>query len=203
MMVLPQSTFEERIVKGENDRDRRAFRELYASAARMEDFAWVYQGADIDAELWRGNVDHCIRTIRSGKDGPMLGIACCHPLAANVEPRVRQWIGSHQLPCEPERAVVISCLLVRPEARGQRHSMSLGFDCLRWAWAQNRDAGKVYTHFFIQASVEIVRRPQGLIRRIGAITAAKLENGQPDTNHIVLHYGSIRDSLAGDECGEH
>lgn len=211
MAVLAESPFLERRVEGQGDPDRRAFRELYASAARMEDFAWVYHGADIEGELWRGNADHCIQTIRpeeptvkvKKQEAPMLGIACCHPLTADVEPKLHQWIGLHQLPCDPEHAVVISCLLVRPEARGQRHAMSLGFDCLRWAWTQNRDAGKGYTHFLIQASAEVARRPQGLIRRIGAITAAKLGNGQPDTNHIVLHSGLIKDALAGDECGEH
>lgn len=205
MTAFTRTRLFDRRVEGPNDPDRLDFSALYAAVAREEEFVWVYRGADIDADLWRGNADFCIRTVRAERDGPMLGLACCHPLTASVEPMVRKWIDRHRLPpeCDPEKVVVISCLLVRPDARRLGVSMSLGYDCLRWAWTQNRDAGKGYTHFLIQATSEVARHPTGLIRRVGAHSAARLSDGSEDRNHIVLHYGRIGDALSGDECGEH
>lgn len=179
---------------GPDDPDRGAFAAAYREVANPGSFVWAYRDPEILNVLWRDNAEHCVRMIRHKDGGGLLGIACCHPLASDAEPRVRLWIDSHELPFPREKTAVISCLAVVPSARKQCLSLSLGYDCLRWA--QNRG----YEHFLLQANAAIAGKPDGLCFRIGARTAAKLRGGREDTNHIVLLHGSVRAALAGDEC---
>lgn len=186
-----------RRANGQDDADRGAFASAYREIASVDSFVWVYRDPDILNVLWRDNVDHCVLTVRHKDGGGLLGIACCHPLASDAEPKVRQWIDSHDIPFPREKVAVISCLAVVASARGQGVSMSLGYDCLRWA------QGKGFECFLLQANAAVAGKPDGLRFRIGARTVAKLRDGREDPNHIVLLHGFVRDALSGDECGEH
>lgn len=183
-----------RKAEGQDDPDRGAFAATYREIASPGSFVWAYRDPDILNVLWRDNADHCVQTIRQKDGGGLIGIACCHPLESDAEPRVRQWIDSHDIPFPRQTAAVISCLAVVPSARGKNLSLSLGYDCLRWA--QRRG----YENFLLQANAAIAAKPNGLCFRLGARTAAKLRGGRVDTNHIVLLHGSVRAALAGDEC---
>ncbi len=187
---IPKVRF--RRVEGPGDPDREDFVAAYKNAARPGAFVWVYPDDDVENVLWRGNADHLIATARS-PNGVVVGLVCCHPLSVPVEPKVHNWIGQHDLPFDPARAVVISALAVRETCRGHGIGTSLSYDALRWAFS------KGYKHFLMQASVEVARRSDKLCFRLGARTFATI-GGNPDPNPIVLPYGNISEALAGDEC---
>ncbi|MBI5793949.1 GNAT family N-acetyltransferase [Candidatus Uhrbacteria bacterium] len=182
-----------RQVDGVDDRDRLDFARLYALVGSQENLVWVYRNDDVMDVLWRENAPHCIRTVRD-PDGLMIGIACCHPFVEPLEPKVHGWVEAHELPFPANKAVIISCLMVHPSARGNGIAMSLGYECLHWA------ARAEFEYFMLQASVAIVRRPAGLCERLDARSVAKLQGAQEDRNHIVLAYGRMKDALAGAEC---
>ncbi|OGL95811.1 hypothetical protein A2348_00270 [Candidatus Uhrbacteria bacterium RIFOXYB12_FULL_58_10] len=182
-----------RQVSGTSDPDRDAFVDAYAGIADVDSLVWVYRGGDIADTLWEGNATYFIRVVRAPPNGQMAGLVCCHPLVANVEPRVHAWIRGHDLPFSAEEAAVISCLQVRQGFRGSGIGMSLAYDAIRWA----RHSG--FTRFLLQAPISIARKPDGLCFRICARQVARLR-GHDEPNGIVLLHGLVSDALACDEC---
>lgn len=193
MPVLTSARCQFRVAAGPDDADRADFARLYAEVATMDDFVWVYRGEEILRDLWAGNAGHFVETAR-GPDGRLVGYACAHPLAADVEPNVHGWVREHELPFSADEAVCLSSLGVRPDVRRGGIAMSLGYDALRWA------SKRGFRHFVLQANVEIARRRMGLAERLGARTTARFLDAREDTNRIVLLYGDVRAALAGDEC---
>lgn len=179
---------------GVNDPDRLDFARLYAQVASIQDYAFVYRGEEIMTGLWSGNAPHFIETARDRSDGHMLGFVCCHPMASEAEPRISRWIKGHTFPFSDEKAVMISALGVRQDARQGGLSASLGYDALAWARSEG------YEWFVLQARNEIVRKKEGLAERLGLTAVAKLVGGNVDTGPIVLHWGNVQFALGCDEC---
>ncbi len=146
------------------------FVETYQAAFAEAPYFETYEPEWVLKHVWEPHLPHCV-LVAEAEWAPrgVAGLACCHPLLADTEPEVRDYLMAQHLPFDPERAVFMSELAVRREFRRRGLGAKLIQARLRWA----EDAG---FQFLVLRTAATGSNSRRLYERIGAQVASFVQD---------------------------
>lgn len=133
-----------RVVTNIDDQSMAGFAACYISAFAEPPYFEHYEADWVSEHVWKPHIPHCLIVAES--EGVVVGLCCCHPVMADTEPGVRDYMLSQDLPFNPETTTFLSEVAVHADFRRQGLGTKLLCEWLRWAEAHS------FTHYAMRTA---------------------------------------------------
>lgn len=132
---MPSDLFPDLRIRSIEDADDPAFHgftSTYIDVFAGPPYFETYDPESVRGHVWVPHLPHCILVAERKSDNVVVGLACCHGVVADTEPKIRDYLLGQQLPFDPRRTIFMSELAVRDEMRRRGLGRALILERFRW-----------------------------------------------------------------------
>ncbi|MEZ4755046.1 MAG: GNAT family N-acetyltransferase [Bdellovibrionota bacterium] len=191
---ISRETIDFRQVLEKRDPSLKGFIRLYKAAFAEAPYFESFSNEQV-AQVWDKHIGHCV--VCAEFNGEVVGLACAHPVLANTEPSIRDFIleSINKLPKEldPKKAIFMSELAVSEDARGMGLGTQLVLERLKWGAQQGFE-------FYMMRTAENESNSKNLYLRLGAVELPIVqrvihEGIETSSERRIYLWGKISDVL--------